>query len=222
MALRDWVRQKQMQETGGMPESASFHSKGYHRYFEGYSEQMVTDEKGRKRIKRVYTGVYHRAEISDARLGWTKRTYFLILVLSALLFLYAVSRDVPSNQCWYVAVFQALAVLFFLWLLYSLICYATAGRNMTVNDFRSVAAVKRAASCKAGCELLTAAMSLVYLLVSAAQGEAVDVPGECICMLLCLGAGALTLFIPYLEKRIVYTSFLSRETPLPDGNQIES
>lgn len=222
MKLRDWVEERERRETGGMPQSASFHSKGYHRYFEGYSEEAYVDEKGKKRIRRVYTGVLHRAQISDARLGWTKRTYFLFLVLAALVFVFAATRRVGSNTCWYAAVFEALCVLGFLWLFYELVCYAAAARDMTADDFRSVAGLQKAARFKGACEGLSGAAALLCLIATAVQGKTVDISGEIFCALLFFGAAALTLLIPYLESKITYTSFLSKNDPLLEGNQIES
>ena len=222
MTLRDRIEKREERERGGMPQSASFHSRGYHRYFEGYSEQTFTDARGKKHIKRVYTGVYHRAQISDAKLSWTKRTYFLLLILSALVCLFAVSRPSGSNACWYVAVFAALSVLGFLWLLYALVCYATAGRDMTAEDFRSVASLKNAARFKGVCEGLTGIATLGYLIAGLVTGTQVSVAEELLCLGLSLVSAVLTLLIPYLEKQISYTSFLSKEQPLPDGNQIDS
>ena len=50
MTLRDRIEKREERERGGMPQSASFHSRGYHRYFEGYSEQTFTDARGKKHI----------------------------------------------------------------------------------------------------------------------------------------------------------------------------
>ena len=51
------------------------HSRYYHRRFEGFMEQMVTGEDGRRRIRRVYVGDYFSQDMPDRRRVLTRILY---------------------------------------------------------------------------------------------------------------------------------------------------
>ncbi len=216
-SLKDYVQQREMERTGGTPERASFHSKGYHQYFDGYSEYRETDEKGKTRIRRVYTGIYHTAKVSDAARRGIHASYIVLWLLSAGLYFFLSTREVESNVVWYTAVAEALAIFGLVWVLWSLGNYLAAGKNMTQDGFRYTSALCRASACACAAQLLTAAATIAHAVLGTDQmgKELLIAAGFAICAVCALG-------IRLIEQRIPYDSFLSDAKVPDDANQITS
>ena len=53
-SLKNYIDRNEMRRTGGYPESAGFHSRGFHKHFEGYSEYIEPIQK-ESRISSVST-----------------------------------------------------------------------------------------------------------------------------------------------------------------------
>ncbi|MCD7745006.1 MAG: hypothetical protein LUI13_06980 [Lachnospiraceae bacterium] len=215
-SLKDYVQEREMRRTGGMPERAEFHSKGYHRYFEGWSEYREADEKGKMRLKRVYTGVYHAAKLSDRQRRIYHAGYAAAWLLSFVLYFLAVTRPLGSNACWYVAAPEALTVACLFWMGWSLFNFLTAGKNMTLGEYRYVDAVIKSSRYTFVAQALTAVGTLAYTFLSSGENLA----GELGCTLVLLVCAILCLLVYLLESRVVYDSFLSTEEAPREAQQI--
>jgi hypothetical protein len=214
--FKDYIHDREMQQTGGSPENAGFHSKGYRRYFEGYSEYSETLPNGRVKIRRIYTGIYHRAELSGSRRLWLRLFYCLLFLMAGMLFFYSVTLPTESNACLYVTIPEALSILGFLWVFYNLVNYITAPLNMTTYEFRSVAALKKSTAFLSATLAATGILSLLYALLHSSDGLLLPFAGIATVFL----SAVCTLFIRLLENRIVYTRFLSPNKAPADSNQI--
>lgn len=214
--LKDYINAREMKRTGGHPESADFHSKGFHRYFDGYSEYKETDSKGKTRIRRVYTGVYHRQLLSDAQRKKVKLGYAFLWILSAALFSYSATRYLPGNFALWTAVCQAFSVFGLGWTLWSLFNYVTAGKNMTLDDYRYVQALKKSSGFTAAALAAAAAGPLVHTLL---QGFTTQ---EALCGAAYLLSALSCWAIRLIENKIPYDSFLSQKEAPPQSGQITS
>ncbi|MCC8066203.1 MAG: hypothetical protein LIO94_03755 [Clostridiales bacterium] len=215
-SLKEYVNEREMRRTGGMPERAEFHSKGYHRYFEGWSEYREEDAKGKMRLKRVYTGVYHTAKLSDKKRRNIHLYYGLAWAFAFVLYFIAVSRPLGSNACWYVAAPEALSVVGLFWMGWSLFNYLTAGKNMTLGEYRYVEALKKSSRYTFVVQILTAVGTLIYLILNSGEGMA----REILCILAVVVSALLCLSVYLLENSTLYDSFLSEEEAPREAQQI--
>jgi hypothetical protein len=215
-SLRQYIADREMQATGGSPENADFHSKGYRRYFEGYSEYKETLPNGKVKIRRIYTGVYHKAELSTGKRRFIRSSYCILFALAILLFFYSVTLPVGSNSCLYVTIPEAFSILGFIWSFYNLVNYLTAPCNMTVYEFRTVAALKRSISILALMLAATGILSVIYFLLNSGGPLSLKLSGIATLLL----SAVCCLFIYLIEKRIVYTRFLSPNKAPDESNQI--
>ena len=210
-SLKETIQEREMRRTGGMPESASFHSKGYRRYFEGYSEFQVTLPNGKRKIERVYTGVYHTLQAPEGRRGQLKAGFALLFILAAILFFWAASRYLPGNTVWYITFPEAVGTAFLFLLLIALAGYLTAPRDMTLHEYRAVGFLKKAS--------LAASMELFLLMGIRAIYAAVCHDGHFLQELECaaafLAAAVCCLIIYLMEKNNIYRTHLS-SAPVPD------
>lgn len=87
-----------------MTKKDSYHSRAYHRYFEGYEEREQCNENGSLVIRRFYTGMYYKQDVSDKRRMLIRVLYGLLYTLGVAMFLYAATRQVACNNTWYVTI----------------------------------------------------------------------------------------------------------------------
>lgn len=207
-SLKNYIDSNEMRRTGGYPESAGFHSRGFHKYFEGYSEYTETDSKGKPHIKRVYTGVYHSQLLSDSRRKQVKLIYCLLSVLAVVLFFYSATRGISGSAAVWLSVCEAVTVLGLAWMLWSLFNYVIAGKNMTLDDYRSVSALKKSSRFAAAALTASAIVALFFITENLA------------CMAAFLAAALFCFGIGFIEKRISYKSFLSDQEAPSQSNQI--
>ena len=113
-----------------------WHSRAYHRYFEGYSEYMVEDARGRAKIQRVYTADWYRVNLEEK----TKRIVCMELLLCwtgmLLLFLFAGTRNIQINKLWYMALIQAATVACLVWNLSGVLHFLCLPEKSTVGQYR--------------------------------------------------------------------------------------
>jgi len=201
-----------------MPESASFHSKGYHRYFEGYTEHTVTLPDGKTKVERIYTGILHKADVPLAKRDWIKRSCLLLFLMSAVCFLLSAVQYVGSNSCWYVGITQAFSIVGFFFLFYYLVGFETSGEELTLYEYKGILAFQKAALFTAFALSCVTATTVLYTILHHSEGFMT----ELICILSTIAAAACCFAIHYLEKNITYRSYLSPNAIPEDGNQIES
>ena len=216
--LRRYIDAREMRRTGGMPESASFHSKGYHRYFQGYSEYTYTDKKGHKRIGRIYTGVYHTAQLTDSQRKWRKLTYMLLVCFSSILFLAGVLMPVKANSFRPIGIAQALCLALLFWSACSVLNYVTSSKDLTIYEYGYVSKMCRAVRTASGMLACTSIAVLLY----AAVNDRIFLSQELMSACLIAGAAVFLYFIRMLEANVKYTSWLSREEAPLESNQIDA
>lgn len=180
----------------------AFHSRSYHRYFEGYKEYETADAKGKKRLKRVYVGNWYRQELkAPAYIGL--RILYVLLTAGVLAFFVAAAlSQKESGSAIYVVLPEAVTVGFLVYLLYTLLVnYLFIPRNMTVNDYRiSSKALKKGSLCCTACLAADALATLLYLLL---HGDASAGIGGA--ALEFFAAAALSAAVSLAERKIPYS-----------------
>lgn len=186
----------------------SYRPNAVQNYFEGYElKEVPTDDGSGTEVLRVYTGDYHI--FSGTKKQWICRKILVVGLSAAAVALFLVSACLPSpGNLW--SVFNASAVVSacaFLYLVYVLISYLPAPRQMTVGVFRTVSKpLKRA------CILLSLALAAslgirVYAAFTIPQDLALGLLSAAgmIAALCCVVA------IWCMERRAVYTKQPSSE-----------
>lgn len=194
-----------------------WHSKAYHRHFEGYTELEETDEKGKTVIKRVYVGDYHRLDLPKKKRVLLRFGYAALIVLTAMLFWSAASRPVSANSTWYLAVVQMVGVCLIGLMGVNLLSHCTAPRDMTVGDWKaSSGKLKRNSKFTALVMELLALLTLLHLLLN---GESWGI--HLLCVALYAAAGLAALVLNRLEVNAPYLTYPSTEEAPADGSYID-
>lgn len=195
-----------------------WHSKAYHRHFEGYAEVETTNEKGKAVIERVYVGDYYRLDLPKNKRIQLRLCYAWLIALSAFLFGFAASRPVGANMTWYLAITQMLGVCLIGLMSVNLLAHCIAPREMTVGDWKSSSEkLKRNSKYTALIMELLAFLTLLHLLLN---GENWGMH------LLCVGlyavAGLVAIVINRLETNAPYLKRRSTEETPEDGSYIDA
>ena len=195
-----------------------WHSKAYHRHFEGYTEVETTNDKGKTVIQRVYVGDYYRLDLPKNKRIQLRLSYAGLIALTATLFWFAASRPVGANMTWYLAIAQMLGVCLIGLMGVNLLSHCTAPRDMTVGDWKSSSGkLKRNAKHTALSMELMAFLTGLHLLLN---GENWGIH------LLCIGlyavAGLVAVLINRLESNAPYLKFPSTEEAPVDGSYIDA
>lgn len=194
-----------------------WHSKAYHRHFEGYTELEETDEKGKTTIKRVYVGDYYRLDLpKDKRIG-LRFAYAGLIALTAALFGFAASRPVGANMTWYIAITQMVTVCLLGLLCVNLLSHCTAPRDMTIGDWKSSSKkLQRNAKYTAFAMELLAFLTLLHLLLN---GE--NWGTHILCLVFYAAAGLAAVVLNRMEVNAPYLKFPSTEHAPEDGAYID-
>ena len=193
--------------------SHGYHSRAYHRHFEGYRETEVTDARGRTRIRRDYVGEWYSQDLSRGRRIGLKIALTALWALTVAVFVFTAARATYANASWYVAVSEFGAVAGFLWTLVSLILYLTAPVKMTVGDYRSASkGVLRGSICIAGFSILTTLLTALHAVLGSETWAA-----ELLCCAGFLAAAALAVLMNRLEANVPYVRTPGTEEAAEDG-----
>jgi len=187
-----------------------YHSAAYHRHFEGWSEFEEQQTNGKVRIRRVYTGAWYRQDLSSRRRILLKLLFSTLFVFAAALFIICSAQYVGSNQCWYVVITQAGAIVGIVWMGIGLFNYLTAKKNMTIAEYRSSSGTLRVGSMIAAISF--AAAMLMTLLFVLLQHTEIMVGREVMCAAGYLICGVAVFTVNRIESKIRYL-----ETP--SGNE---
>lgn len=194
-------RLRRMEEEYGSELATTFtHSTFYHRFFEGYTETMVP-RKGRRgnRIIRVYTGNYYTRACDDRAWHKIKLEYMALCLAAAAAYLYSVSREIPSNSVWYVALPGSLAVLCLLLLTADVLSCLGKARDMTLYDYKS--SFRRLIwLCPVTSAWIAVTSVLTFVFLTGNQRPW----SEWSAGVLCMAAAAAVLWIGRMEKRAEY------------------
>ncbi|MDO9085296.1 MAG: hypothetical protein Q7U53_03710 [Anaerolineaceae bacterium] len=193
-----------------IPPGMGYHSDVYHHHFEDWSEFEEQKSNGKVRIRRVYTGVWYRQDLSDRRRIFLKLLFSTLFVFAAVLFIICSAQYVGSNQCWYVAITQAGAIAGLVWMGIGIFNHLTAKKRMTIAEYRSSSGTLRVGSIIVAISF-TAAM-LMTLLFVLLQNKEIMFGREVMCAagyLICVVA---VFTVNHIERKIRYI-----ETP--SGNE---
>lgn len=185
----------------------------YHAYWRGWSEVRV-DRPGRPfRVERVYTAPWIRQDVSARAYVLYRLLYGALIALAVALFVFAMTRPVGSNSCWYVALFGLPSTILIFVMVWMFVVYAKAPRKMTLWEHHSSADyLRRTALVFSLLVAATALATVVYATLNPA-----DQPGR---QLLNAGAdllAAASLFAVFsLEKRMKYAD-IPNDAQTPDG-----
>lgn len=113
-----------------------WHSSAYHRFFEGYSEYMVEDGRGKVRIRRVYTAPWYRMELETGTKRLLRAELLGCWAVCLLLFLYAGTRNILLNKVWYMALCQAAAAACMVWNFFGMVRLMFLPERSTVGQYR--------------------------------------------------------------------------------------
>ena len=223
MALKDWARRKNRElhrQALEDRDSRLWHSGAYHRYFEGYTEYRVTDEKGKTRIRRVYTGTWYRLALPDNRRLMVRCIYvFLFLLLTGAIALASWAQG-GAGRAVYTVIPEIVTLCLLARLFYVLfVCYLFAPRKMTVGDYRSSSpALKNAGLYLA---IAFAADALAALIERLLGGGASFRSFPLTVLAFCLGA-SMSLLLARIESGLPYETEENTDVPRDGGVTIES
>jgi hypothetical protein len=215
LGLRDQLRES-LQKDGKQGKRGTWHSKAYHRFFEGYSEITVPEPNGKGyRIQRIYTGNYYRQDLKKGRRILLSVLYVALFLGAVYLFVSNAILSLASNSTWYVVLTQVASIPFLFWTLIALFSYLPAERDMTINTYRSSSlSLKRAT--------FGSAISLGVLALATLAFMFLNLSGNPMAEILCAGkylaGGLLALSMNRLEKKVNYLKIPSQDTPPVGGN----
>ena len=194
-----------------------WHSKAYHRHFEGYTEVETVNPKGKVVIQRIYTGDYYRLDLPRNKKVGLRIVYVLLWLMACALFGFGSSRPIGANMTWYLAIVQMLTVCALAALLFSLISHCTAPQDMTIGAWKSASVnLKRRAGFAALFLELNAFMTGVYLLLKGDRWVF-----HLLVILLYALSGILLVVMNRLETNAPYLTIPSTQPAPPDGSYID-
>ena len=203
---------------GRLPDSPTKRTfnRHYHNYFRGYTEVRRTNEKGRIVIDRYYTRPWKVSGLSTRNYWLLRALYVFLTVASIVLYITAMTRDIPGNHHWVVAIpgMPTVTVLFLLAVM--VIQYLTVPRKMTIWDHESSTKhIKRAALAAAVIQGTTALVLAAFALITRlAIGQTL------LCVLIDLIAACCSAAIFFVERKVPYTEE-PNDTKLPTGETHE-
>jgi hypothetical protein len=176
-----------------------YHSRAYHRYFEGWRERMAEDGNGKARIVREYYGDWYEC----GRGGLGKLLYAVLFVAASVLFgCCAVNARAANTPAMVFA--QLLDIIALLYFGVSVALYITAKRRQTIGEWRSSSEGIRKSSLASAIALaVSSAAMLIY-------AEPLNTLGF-------LLAGGICFLAHCLEKRAKYT-IVPNEKTVPSGS----
>ena len=204
--LRDSLQKDSLQRKDGF-----WHSKAYHRFFEGYSEISVPNPNGKGTvIKRVYTGDYYRQDLTKGQRILLRVLYMVLFLCVCYLFVSNAMLPLPSNSTWYVTITQAITIPFLFWITIVLLSYLPAAHDMTINEYRSSSRALKKATLGAAVSMGTVALvTMVFIILNQANGSLVELPS----VLKYLAGGLLAFLLNRIENKVNYIIIPSQNKP---------
>lgn len=178
------------------------HSASYHRHWSGYTEQVIRDERGRQRIKRVYTGATYIQDLPPAKKLALRAAHTLCCAGSAALFISSATLREGSNRVRLVELITFLSLCALLMLGVHLAIYLFSPQRMTINRYRTGPIRLTQWSFVAALSLVVQTLALA---LGALQGDAGFTPGTLRAIALCGAAAPPAALVFLVEKRVSYT-----------------
>lgn len=195
--LRDSLRNEAKQG-----ERSVWHSKAYHRFFEGYSESRVPKSNGKGyKIQRVYTGDYYRQNLIKSQRILLRLMYLALFLTIIYLFTSSAIIPLANNTTWYVVLAQAICIPFLFWILISFFSYLPSPKDMTIHDYRSSSISLKKATMGTSIGLgLTVLATLFFILLNPAE----DLQLELVSAAKYLAAALIAFSMNWIERKIIY------------------
>lgn len=199
----------------------NYHSRSYHRFFEGYTEKGIVNEKGNYQIVRVYTGDYYEPCYKNGE----KKKYETIVTLcycmaAALFFVSGVQRT-AVNLLLPAALFQSIALWLLVLLARSVIYLWIEKPPYTVRKYRLVSEKMKSYSrvCAVFCWLTAAVMAVAWICLTA-SGHPAKSLSSLLCIAGFLACGLLLYTIFAMENHVAYRRKKSSEVRPEKGVDI--
>ena len=153
-----------------------WHSRYYRRQFDGWTEIPELGPDGRQRIRRVYTGEYYQAALSDRAWRLRKVWYGLLLAVSAVLYTLAAVRGTEVNRMWYGSLPQAIGLFGYIFSIWFYVLRLTVPRKLTRREYREAAKNLRIGAMTVTVVMAAAALCALghSLLVPGSTGELIE------------------------------------------------
>lgn len=197
--------------------STAWHSRAYHRFYEGWSESYALDKRtGKRKIVRVYTGRYYVPRLSHSARLLVKLLYIALFIAAGVLFFSASMSGWSGNLVWYVTLphafcFGSLAYMFIV-----LISYIPAPFKMNIYEYKTSArSMRRASLIGAASHILSLLTALVYALIHECVDSAVGIMVKYLCAAAAFFAAFLT------ERSIEYDEEDNPASHDDNGTQIQ-
>jgi hypothetical protein len=218
LGLRDQLHSS-LQKDGKPDKRGGWHSKAYHRFFEGYSEIAVPNPNGKGiRIQRVYTGNYYRQDLTQGQRILVRGLYAALFLCVAYLFVSSAILPLASNSTWYVVLTQVVNIPFLFWILIAFFFYLPAGRDMTVAEYRSSSLSLQKAALGAAVSLgIVALATLVFMALNRSEHPLL----ELFCAGKYLAGGLIALSLNRIEGKMNYLLIPSPNKRSVDAMEIQ-
>lgn len=178
-----------------------YHSRFYHRFFEGYTEKEMPDEKGNMKINRVYTGEYYYPVLTKEEYRAHKALNVTAYLTAVFSYVLSGIQRVPLNTVWYLALLQSGVLVSLIWFLWPLYYSVTQKGKMTVSIYKDASLRLKYVSLGSAC-LLTGIvlLSCIYIVMN---GTGVIL--KSLCVLGGYGISASAMFAIFLyEGKVNY------------------
>lgn len=192
-------------------QSNSWHSRYYHRYFKDYREILEPSENGRPRIRRIYVGHYHEAQVSAGKWIALKLGYCALTVLSFVIFAAFALQSNPVNMTWYGVLPQVVALCAYLFLAWFLVGRLFAPQKLTKQQFAEYSRNVRLAALTAGLAVMLGGVVALghWFLCAGPAAQLIQTAGF-VCSAL------LALAIWWMEGKTPYT-VVGNTNKVPEG-----
>ncbi len=205
----------------------SYHSSSYHRFFEGWVEQKVTDPKtGKTKIVRNYAAEYVERSGTDKEWVTNKIMASLTFLISTIAFIFGCYELESVTVSKYIELVPVIVLFIYFYFLYILVKFLTAPRKMTIGDYNAYTPrFFRTARLIFRLSLLCLAVVIVNMIIMLFRTDetAFLISRTVLTVLSYLAAGVLMLLLGLNEDNTEY-KYLENEDAdkLPYGIQINS
>jgi len=219
-ALKDWARRKNRELHRQALEDRDtrlWHSRYYHRYFEGYTETRELDANGKERIRRIYTADWYVQNLPKGRRIGVRLLYMMLFAMMIATVIGAGILQGGTGTRFYIVIPELVTLCLLSWLGYVLLVnYLFMPKKLTVHEYKasslSLRIVTLAAAIVFAFDALMAALDLA--LVGGARG------GWVIAMF--LGGAVCAWVMRLVESRIHYDQIENPAAAVDSGVTIES
>lgn len=212
--LRSSMQKEEPQKRRGI-----WHSKAYHRFFEGYSEIKIPNPNGRGFIiQRVYTGNYYRQDLTTHQQILLRGLYVALFLGIAYLFVSSASLPLTSNSTWYVVLSQVVSVPCLFWIVVTFFSYLPVQKDVTIDGYRSSSLALQKATLGSAISLgISAVAMLIFILLNPSDKPLLEI----ICAVKYLAGGLIALSSNRIEKKVKYLVIPSPNIPPVDASEIK-